>query len=73
MAGDAAGKLVVHPVAAPSFSEFVNRAEIGPLPGEMVLIAGAIYIGTGIALVLWVNGVDRRRAKDRALRGSAMG
>lgn len=68
-----AGKLVVHPVAVPSFSEFVNRAEIGPLPGEMVLIAGAIYIGAGIALVLWVNGVDRRRAKDRALRGSAMG
>lgn len=68
-----AGKLVVHPVAVPSFSEFVNRADIGPLPGEVVLIAGAVYISVGIALVVWVNGVDRRRAKDRAVRGSAMG
>ena len=68
-----AGKLVVHPVAVPSFSEFVNRADIGPLPGEVVLIAGAVYISAGIALVVWVNGVDRRRAKDRAVRGSAMG
>ena len=68
-----AGKLVVHPVPVPSFEEFVNRADIGPLPGELVLIAGAIYIASGIALVAWVNGVDRRRAKDRAVRGSSMG
>lgn len=68
-----AGKLVVHPVAVPSFSEFVNRADIGPLAGELVLIAGAVYISAGIAVVAWVNGVDRRRAKDRAVRGSEMG
>ena len=68
-----AGKLIVHPVPVPLLTEFVNRADIGPLPGELVLIAGAIYIASGIALVAWVNGVDRRRAKDRAVGGSAMG
>jgi uncharacterized membrane protein len=67
------GKLLVHPTAVPSFSEFVNRADIGPFPGEAVLIAGTIYIASGIGLVLWVNAVDRRRSKDRVERGSSMG
>lgn len=68
-----AGKLMVHPTPVPSFDGFVNRADIGPVPGELVLIAGAVYILTGIGLVVWVNGVDRARAKDRAVRGSSMG
>lgn len=44
-----AGKLIVHPMPVPSLTEFVNRADIGQLPGELVLIAGAIYIASGIA------------------------
>jgi uncharacterized membrane protein len=68
-----AGKLIVHPTPVPSLDAFVNRADIGPFPGELVLLAGAIYIATGIGLVVWVNGVDRRRSKDRAVRGSSMG
>ncbi len=68
-----AGKLMVHPTPVPSFAEFVNRADIGPMPGELVLIAGGLYIASGIALVAWVNRVDRRRAAERAVRGSAMG
>lgn len=68
-----AGKLIVHPTPVPSFDEFVNRADIGPFPGEFVLIAGAIYIATGVGLVVWVNRVDRQRSKDRIGRGSSMG
>lgn len=67
------GKLIVHPVPVPSFSEFVNRADIGPFPGELVLIGGAIYIASGISLVLWVNRIDQSRGKERAVRGSSMG
>lgn len=67
------GKLLVHPTPVPSLSEFVNRADIGPLPGELVLAAGSFYIASGVALVVWVNRVDRRRAKDRIGRGSSMG
>ncbi len=36
------GKLMVHPVAVGSFSEFVTRADIGPVPGEAVLMAGGV-------------------------------
>ncbi|MBL9073853.1 DUF2270 domain-containing protein [Tabrizicola sp.] len=67
------GKLIVHPFPATSWPGFLNRADIGPIPGEIVLLAGAVYIGTGVGLVIWINGVDRRRAKDRAVRGSEMG
>jgi uncharacterized membrane protein len=67
------GKLIVHPVPVPSYQEFLHRADIGPLPGELVLMAGSLYIAVGVGLVIWVNGVDRRRTKDRAVRGSSMG
>lgn len=36
------GKLMLHPVAVGSFSEFVARADIGPVPGEAVLMAGGV-------------------------------
>lgn len=68
-----AGKLMVHPTPVRSVSDFVNRADIGPFPGEMVLLAGTAYIAVGIGLVVWVNRVDGRRAKDRVERGSSMG
>lgn len=68
-----AGKLMVHPTPVPSLQEFVNRANIGPFPGELVLLAGALYIAGGLGLVTWVNRVDRQRSKNRAERGSSMG
>ncbi|MES2914104.1 MAG: DUF2270 domain-containing protein [Pseudomonadota bacterium] len=68
-----AGKLMVHPTPVASLTEFVNRADIGPVPGQMVLFAGAIYIATGIGLVLWVNRIDQQRSKGRVGPGSSMG
>jgi uncharacterized membrane protein len=67
------GKLIVHPVPVTTLQGFVTRADIGPLPGELVLIAGAAYIATGIGLVLWVNRIDGRRARARGVKGSQMG
>lgn len=60
-----AGKLTVHPVPAESLAVFVARAGIGPVPGSLVLAAGAVYIGTGVALVVWVTVADRRRVTAR--------
>lgn len=68
-----AGKLIVHPAPVGSFGAFVDRADIGPVPGELVLLAGSVYIATGIGLVIWVNGVDRRRSLERGVSGSSMG
>lgn len=67
------GKLVVHPFATRSTEIFVSRADIGPIPGELVLVAGCFYIATGIGLVVWINRHDARRARSRAGPGSAMG
>ena len=48
------GKLLVHPTGVQSWDQFVTRADIGPIPGEVVLLAGVTYIGTGIVLMYWV-------------------
>jgi uncharacterized membrane protein len=68
------GKLMVHPVAVVSFRDFITRADIGPVPGEMVLAAGACYIATGVGLAVWVTRLDKRRSLARGGgRGTSMG
>jgi uncharacterized membrane protein len=67
------GKLIVHPTPAPSLAGFVDRADIGPIPGELVLLAGAVYICSGLGLVLWVNRIDAERARKRGENGTSMG
>jgi uncharacterized membrane protein len=60
------GKLVVHPVPVATLDEFVRRADVGPLlPGEAVLLAGAVYIGSWIGLSVWVTRRDRARIRTR--------
>ena len=56
-----AGKLIVHPTPAASLEAFVDRAAIGPVPGLLVLLAGALYVLTGIGLAVWVGRADARR------------
>jgi uncharacterized membrane protein len=60
------GKLVVHPTPVPDLAAFVGRADIGPLPGELVLAAGASYIGIWTGLAVWIS---RRDAQNIARRG----
>ena len=67
------GKLIVHPFPASSWPGFLNRAAIGPIPGELVLLGGVIYISAGVGLVIWVNRFDRNRARLRGEHGSSMG
>jgi uncharacterized membrane protein len=64
------GKLIVHPTPVGGWSDFVARADIGPFPGELVLVVGAIYILSWIALAIWVSMADARRVKARG--GSRM-
>ncbi|EAU39989.1 hypothetical protein FP2506_02070 [Fulvimarina pelagi HTCC2506] len=59
------GKLIVHPTSIESFNHFVTRADIGPLPGEAVLIAGAFYVVTWTVIAIWSMRHDQRRARDR--------
>ena len=59
------GKLIVHPYGAYSYEEFVMRADIGPIPGELILVVGAIYIGSWIALAIWIGRRDAARIRKR--------
>ena len=45
-------KLYVHPEVAETWSEFVFRAHLGPLPGGWVLLAVAIFFVTFIGLAV---------------------
>ena len=61
------GKLVIHPDPVTSVEAFVDRADIGPIPGLIVLALGALYLLSGVALALWVTRADRRRAQRRGV------
>ncbi|MGO9544749.1 MAG: DUF2270 domain-containing protein [Rhodomicrobium sp.] len=51
------GKILIHPTPVTSFAEFVQRATIGPIPGEFILAAGVLFNGTWIifTLVMYLN------------------
>lgn len=55
------GKLTVHPTPADSFATFVARADIGPVPGALILLMGTVYCLTWAGLALWIRRMDRRR------------
>ncbi len=69
-----AGKITVHPVPADSLATAVERAAIGPLTGEMIFGAGALYVLSWTALALWSWRHDRRRGtRMRRTRAQSMG
>lgn len=63
------GKLMVHPTPAASLAEFLARADIGPIPGAVILSGGAAYILLWAALAVWITRVDAARVRAR---GGAM-
>lgn len=67
------GKLLIHPTQAQSVTEFINRADIGPIPGLVVLGIGALYCATLAALAMWVSISDRNKVKRRGNKGSQIG
>lgn len=54
------GKLAIHPVPAGSLATFVDRADIGPLPGSFVVLCGIAFHASWI-VVAWVTlRIERR-------------
>jgi uncharacterized membrane protein len=47
-----AGKLLIHPEPINSIHEIWQRAAIGPIPGQLVILAGIVFHGTWIAVAL---------------------
>jgi uncharacterized membrane protein len=61
------GKLAIHPDAATSVAEFLDRAAVGPIPGLMVVLAGVAFHGGWIVLALVTLQIERRARSGRKL------
>ena len=66
------GKLAIHPQMATHFNEFVERAEIGPIPGWVVLSCGLIYNLGWVVIAVTTYWLDRRAHGSRT-SAAAMG
>ena len=61
------GKLAIHPEPIVSFQEFLMRATIGPIPGEVVLLAGLAFHGSWMALAILTLRGRRGRGLARSM------
>ena len=59
------GKLIVHPYAVYDMRTFLIRADIGPIPGILVLAIGAVYILVWVAMAVWIGRKDAQRIRNR--------
>jgi uncharacterized membrane protein len=57
------GKLLIHPVPIASIADVWDRAALGPVPGELVLLAGLAFHGTWLTIA--ITTLRSRRGSDR--------
>lgn len=55
------GKIAIHPLPIASFAELVQRAAVGPIPGEWMLVGGVLFNGTWVLFALVTLYVDRSK------------
>lgn len=55
------GKLAIHPYQLTDIVEVYDRAAIGPIPGQIVVLAGVVFHVSWITLALATLAADRRR------------
>jgi uncharacterized membrane protein len=55
------GKLAIHPAPVSSLSELVQRASLGPIPGELMLLAGVIFTAGWISFAAITYFLDRAK------------
>jgi uncharacterized membrane protein len=65
------GKIIIHPFPVESLEQLLQRAAVGPIPGEVMVAGGVLYNGACIAIALTTLHLDRR--KHRATAAAAMG
>ncbi|MGI9368317.1 MAG: DUF2270 domain-containing protein [Ruegeria sp.] len=64
-------KLLVHPVPANSLPEVIQRADVGPIPGEMLILVGVVYIVSWSIIAIWSYRADVYRSTSRGTAKSA--
>ncbi len=58
-------KLAIHPTPVLGFYDFAERASIGPIPGELVMIAGILFHGGWIVFALVTLRMDVNVRRNR--------
>ena len=69
-----AGKIAVHPTPVQSWAQAVDRANVGPIPGELLFLGGFLYVTvwTGIAYWSYQKDAAKHRRSGRP-RSDSMG
>ncbi len=61
------GKLAIHPTPLTSLQELWDRAAIGPMPGQLVLLAGLAFHASWVAIALLTLKGGRGKGQSRTL------
>ncbi len=68
------GKLLVHPFPFTDVQQIFQRADVGPVPGEVMIGLGLLYVVTWSVIATWSLMHDRKLTRTRkGDTGSAMG
>ena len=59
------GKLAIHPVPLTTWSDFIERAAIGPIPGLYVIAAGVLFHGSWFIFAFVTLRLDHIHRRDR--------
>ena len=57
------GKLAIHPLPAGTWSTFVGRAAVGPVPGSIVVLCGVAFHGAWIAVAWYTLRAEKRHRR----------
>ena len=64
------GKIIIHPVPMANMEELFTRMALGPVPGEIVFLAGMMFHGGWIALALITRKMDKaKHAGEDSVKG----
>ncbi|MGF1476727.1 MAG: DUF2270 domain-containing protein [Geminicoccaceae bacterium] len=67
-----AGKVIVHPTPIESWAQLWFRTDVGPVPGQVVVLVGLIYVVTWSGIAIWSEISDSRKFRSKPST-SAMG
>jgi uncharacterized membrane protein len=60
------GKLLIHPTPVATLEEFWMRAAIGPIPGQLVVLAGLVFHATWITVAIVTFRSRRGAGRERS-------
>jgi uncharacterized membrane protein len=59
------GKVAVHPTPIGSWNDLWDRAAIGPIPGQLLVVCGVAFYSLLAIAALWTLQLDRVKHRDR--------